>query len=76
MQYDKKMMKKMADNFESYLDIVDRYVIIDGLSEEEYETAKKRVKKLIKKLRKGEGDEVFDEERYREFMRECSNDGF
>ena len=29
---------------------------------------KATVKKLIKKLRKGKGDDVFDKERYRELM--------
>ena len=40
------------------------------ITEEEYEDAVKTVKKLIKKLRKGKGDDVFDKERYLEVMRE------
>ena len=66
--YDQETMNKMADNLEEYLSIVDRYIIIDGISEDEYKEAVKTVKKLIKKLRKGKGDEVFDKERYIEIM--------
>lgn len=64
MNYDKKLMKKMADNLENYLNIINRYVIIEGISKEEYDASVKKVKKLIKKLRKGEGDDVFNKERY------------
>ena len=68
MEYDKKLMKAMADNLENYLDIIDNYVIIEGITKDEYDNAVKTVKKLIKKLRKGKGDEVFDKERYRELV--------
>jgi hypothetical protein len=64
MKYDQKMMSAMADDLENYLDIVDRYVIIDGITEEEYNESVKTVKKLIKNLRKGNGDKVFNKERY------------
>ena len=63
-------MDYIADSLESYLDIITSYVIIEGITEEEYEDAVKTVKKLIKKLRKGKGDDVFDKERYLEVMRE------
>ena len=68
MEYDKKLMKSMADNLENYLDIIDNYVIIEGITKDEYDDAMKTVKKLIKKLRKGKGDEVFDKERYLELV--------
>lgn len=74
MKYDKKLMKQMADDFEAYLEQVDKFLIIEGLSKEEYKDAKKKVKKLIKHLRNGNGDKVFDKERYREFM--MRRDGF
>ena len=61
MRYNQDLMNDMADNLENYLSIVDRYIIIEGLSKEEYDDAVKTVKKLIKKLRKGKGDDVFDE---------------
>ena len=64
MKYDQKLMNAMADDLENYLDIVDRYVIIDGITEEEYNESVKAVKKLIKNLRKGNGDKVFNKERY------------
>lgn len=68
MEYDKKIMSKMADNLENYLEIIDQYVIIEGLTKEEYDIAVKKVKKLIKKLRQGKGDEVFNKERYLELL--------
>lgn len=73
MRYNQDLMNDMADNLENYLSIVDRYIIIEELSKEEYDDAVKTVKKLIKKLRKGKGDDVFDEERYRDLIREESN---
>ena len=54
----------MANDLENYLEIVDKYIIIEGLTPEEYKSAKKEIKKLIKHLRNGKGEKVFDEERY------------
>lgn len=68
MQYDKKLMEEMADNLENYLEIIESYVIIQGITKEEYDDSVKKVKKLIKHLRKGNGDKVFDPERYRELI--------
>ena len=59
---DDKQMDKMADCFEEYLDIIQRYVIITGITEEEYDDAVKKVKKLIKHLRNHDDDKVFDKE--------------
>lgn len=67
MKYDKEEMRKMADDFEQYLDIVDKFLIIEGLSKEEYKDAKKKIKKLIKHLRDGKGDKVFNKEKYIEY---------
>lgn len=68
MKYNQKLMDKMADNLENYLEIVTNYVIIEGLTKEEYDSSVKTVKKLIKKLRKGKGDEIFDKGRYIELL--------
>ena len=54
----------MADNLEQYLYIIENYVIIEGLTKEEYDESVKNTKKLIKKLRKGKGDNVFERDRY------------
>lgn len=70
MKYDQKVLDKMADSLEAYLDIITNYVIIEGITKDEYDESVKTVKKLIKKLRKGKGDEVFDKERYLEALRE------
>ena len=63
---DKKLMKSMAENLENYLDLIENYIIIKGLTKDEYDNAVKTVRKLIKKLKKGKGDDVFDEERFLE----------
>ena len=70
MDYDKELMKKMANNLEQYLELIQNYVIIEGLTKEEYDDAIKTTKKLIKKLKKGKGDKVFNKERYMELMEE------
>lgn len=68
MEYDKRIMKGLAKNIKQYIDNLDRYAMIEGLSEEEYKEAMKTTKKLIKKLKKGKGDEVFDKDEYREAL--------
>lgn len=70
MKYDQKVLDSMADSLESYLDIITSYVIIEGITKDEYDESVKTVRKLIKKLRKGKGDEVFDKERYSEALKE------
>lgn len=73
MKYDKKMMETLATDIENYVEIVDRFLIIDGLDEEAYAKARKKIKKLIKHLKKGEGDKVFDKKRYIEYMESRGN---
>lgn len=63
-EFDKEFMNKLADSIETYMNIVSRYVILLGESKEEYDKAVKKVEKLIKHLRKGKGEKVFDPERY------------
>lgn len=74
MKYDRNIMESMADNLENYLSIIDSYIIIDGISKDEYDDAVKTVRKLIKKLRKGKGDDVFDKDRYIEFVKNNEDD--
>ena len=50
---DRKIMNRYADSFEDYLDILDTKLIIEGLSQEQYDESVKMFKELIKKLRKG-----------------------
>ena len=57
--YIRKKMKAMANSFEEYIDCIDTYAIFDGISEEEWKKHVKRIRKLIKKLRKGDPS-VFD----------------
>lgn len=64
----KEEMKKMADSLEDYLDIVDTFEILEGMSEEAYKKSKKDIEKLIKLLRKGRASEAFDKERLEDFV--------
>lgn len=50
---DRKIMDRYADNLEDYLDILDTKLIIEGLTQEQYDESVKMFKDLIKKLRKG-----------------------
>lgn len=68
MKYSEKLMDDMAYNLKNYLDIIESFTLIEGLSEEEYNDAVKTVRKLIKKLEKHKGDDVFDKERYIELL--------
>ena len=67
-RYPQKMKDEYADTLEAYTDIFDRFIIKDNIKEDEYKWALKTIKKAIKNLRKGNGDEVFDPERYEEIM--------
>ena len=67
-RYPQKMMDEYDDTLEAYTDIFDRFIIKDSINEDEYKWALKTIKKAIKNLRKGNGDEVFDPERYEEIM--------
>ena len=67
-RYPQKMMNEYADTLEAYTDIFDRFIIKDAIKEDDYKWALKTIKKAIKNLRKGNGDEVFDPERYEEIM--------
>ena len=66
--YPQSMMDDYADTLEAYIDIYDRFIIKDGVDEEEYQKALKTIKKAIKNLRKGNGNDVFDPERYEEMV--------
>lgn len=55
----RETMKKMADALECYKDYIETYAIFEGITEKEWEENMKLIKKLIKKLRRGDPS-VFD----------------
>lgn len=67
--------KVMAKSLETYLSMFDRYVVKTDLTAEEYEKAKKRVKKLIKHLKNDEIEKVVDPERYEEALQVYEESG-
>lgn len=66
--YDQKELDNIADCLEEYLYLFDTFIIREGTDEDEYKKAVKVVKKAIKRLREGDGDAVFDTNRYEEMM--------
>jgi hypothetical protein len=66
--YDQKELNRIADSLEEYVDHFDTFIIRDGLDEEKYKKAIKTIRKAIKNLRAGNGDDVFDRERYSEMV--------
>lgn len=63
-----KQAQEYADSLEQYLDQIQTKMILYGVTKEEQKEAEKTVRKLIKKLRKGKLDEVYDMDRYMEYM--------
>ena len=63
----------MAKSIKTYLDMFDTYVIKTDLSVEDYDKARKTIKKLIKHLKNGDLDKVIDEERYEEALQRYYN---
>lgn len=60
-----KMMKHMARQLQTFVNYLDTCVIFESMSEEKWKKNMKTVKKLIKKLKKGDPS-VFDIERLNE----------
>jgi uncharacterized protein YheU (UPF0270 family) len=71
--YDQKVLDRIADSLEEYINLFDQFIIRDGTDEKEYKKAMKIIRKAIKNLREGNGDEVFDSERYQEMMERMEN---
>lgn len=66
-EYDMKLFKQYADNLERYLDAVNTFMIIET-DVDEYKKSVKTIKKLIKKLRQGDGDAIINQEAYDEII--------
>lgn len=69
-----EQMKRDADCYESYLNAIETYCILKNLTVKKYEKTSKRVRKMIKYLREGRGDKVYDEDAYREYLRRTRGD--
>lgn len=67
-------MLEDADCYESYLDTIETYCIIKNLSPKKYKKAVQKIRKMIKYLREGKGDKVYNTERYNEIMRRREGD--
>lgn len=66
--YDKEQMKKDAEALEEYIHQYDTFIISDTMSEEEYKKHMKVLKKAISDMKAGNGDAVYDRDRYEDLL--------
>jgi hypothetical protein len=61
----KEMMRETAESIQQFVDYMEEYTIFEGMTDEEWKENSKTLKKLIKKLKKGDPSvfnvEVFNE---------------
>ena len=67
--YPDKMMEDYCNCFKGYKEIVGDFGILTNLAPRQYADAMKTLRKLIKELERGNGEAVFDQERYEEYCR-------
>ena len=58
----KNVKRYIADSLEEFLNLLDFLIIVDNVSKEDYDRSVKAANKVIKKLKKGKGDNLFDPE--------------
>lgn len=61
-----KDCKAIADNIEGYLDLYSTYIIKDGVKEKEWDDNVKELRKMCKKIRRGDIDGIIDVDAYEE----------
>lgn len=66
--YDQNKLNTIADCLENYINYFDLFIIKEGTDEKEYKKAIKDIKKAIENLRNGNGDAVFNLDKYEEIM--------
>lgn len=72
---DYELAKKYADSLEIYLNEINATMILSGISKKKEKKAIKRVRKLIKHLRKGNLEKVYDWDAYVMYTN-LSDDGY
>lgn len=66
--YDHKKSLEIADQMENFLTDASMMLIFVGKKYSKVKEAKKVIKKMIKDLREGKEDKVFDEEEYEKYL--------
>ena len=66
----RQMMRESADNLKVFLDYIEVYLIYEGMTSDQWKKTKRGLKKLIKKLRKGDPS-VYDVTELNEYLRQC-----
>ena len=70
----KEKLKQMADQIDNFIKFVDKFLFIEGITDEEYQRIIKHAKKASKRLRKGKDlDKVLDLEKIEECIQEDSS---
>lgn len=63
----RELCQKIANSIEEFMELMETYAIFDGMTEDEWNSNIKKLKKLCKKLRKGDPS-VFDIDRLNELL--------
>jgi len=66
--YDVNLANEHADILEDYLNTVTQFCVFTNMSRKEYEETIEEWHKIIKNLRKGNYDKVYDKDRYMKYM--------
>ncbi len=67
----KSKLTEMADQIEEFVEFTDKFLFIEGVTDEEYKKIMKHIRKAVKRLRKGEElEKVFDVEKIEECYQE------
>ena len=64
-------LDELADQIENYMNHMDKFVFVEGITDKEYQKIEKAVKKAVKRLRKRRDlHKVFNIEKFEECCRE------
>ena len=66
--YSQEVNEQIADAYESYCNVIDTFIIVEGRNKQSVEDSLKVIRKAIKNLREGKPEKVFDRERYEAVM--------
>lgn len=73
---DPNILKADYENFKGYLDIIENYSILMDVPPDVYDKAVKTIKEMLKNLKNGRGDKVYNKERFQEYYSSEDNDDY
>ena len=63
-----KLMDRLEENLTNYNLIMSKFIIIDGITQEEQDAAIEKIDKLLKHLKKRKTKKIFNMELLREYL--------